>query len=284
MVDGMSQALLRVVPEHAGPYMGFITALASVPFTFFMSNDAFFFGILPILGAAAAEYGVDPIHIARASVLGLPVHAMSPLVAAPYLLAGLLKRDLGELQRYCLGWALGCSGVLIVGALVTGASSSEPLYREPPRARPLTPGRGAACRKKRRALAGRQPRGRTSDTMSEQFPRKVVVTQRFFDPESLAYLQANGCEVEIAPLADGQADGDLDEARLLALLADADAWIVGHAWITASLLAGLPRLKVIARRGVGYERVDVEAVRASGKVATIAVGGNDAAWPIMPWP
>ncbi|TLX58555.1 hydroxyacid dehydrogenase [Stutzerimonas nosocomialis] len=112
--------------------------------------------------------------------------------------------------------------------------------------------------------------------MNEQFPRKVVVTQRFFDPESLAYLQANGCAVEIAPLADGQADGDLDEARLLALLADADAWIVGHAWITASLLAGLPRLKVIARRGVGYERVDVEAVRASGKVATIAVGGNDA--------
>ncbi|TLX55789.1 citrate transporter [Stutzerimonas nosocomialis] len=121
MVDGMSQALLRVVPEDAGPYMGFITALASVPFTFFMSNDAFFFGILPILGAAAAEYGVDPIHIARASVLGLPVHAMSPLVAAPYLLAGLLKRDLGELQRYCLGWALGSSGVLIIGALVTGA-------------------------------------------------------------------------------------------------------------------------------------------------------------------
>jgi len=121
MVDGMSQTLLHVVPDSAGPYMGFITALVGVPFTFFMSNDAFFFGILPILGGAAAQYGIDPIHIARASVLGSPVHAMSPLVAAPYLLAGLINRDLGELQRCCLGWALGSSAVLIVIALLTGA-------------------------------------------------------------------------------------------------------------------------------------------------------------------
>jgi D-3-phosphoglycerate dehydrogenase / 2-oxoglutarate reductase len=112
--------------------------------------------------------------------------------------------------------------------------------------------------------------------MSEQLPRKVLVTQRFFDAESLAYLHANGCEVELAKLADGQADGDFSEDQLQALLVDADAWIVGHAWITASLLARLPRLQAIARRGVGYERVDVAAVRASGKVATIAVGGNDA--------
>ncbi|MBB2497122.1 phosphoglycerate dehydrogenase [Aquipseudomonas ullengensis] len=112
--------------------------------------------------------------------------------------------------------------------------------------------------------------------MPEQTARKVLVTQRFFDPESLAYLRSQGCEVHIAELAEGQGDGDLSQEQLLALLVDVDAWIVGHAWITAELLAQLPRLQVIARRGVGYERVDVDAVRSSGKVATIAVGGNDA--------
>ncbi|MFK4073719.1 CitMHS family transporter [Ectopseudomonas khazarica] len=121
MVDAMSQAFINVLPENAGPYMSGITALAAIPFTFFMSNDAFFFGILPILNGAAGQYGVDPLHIARASVLGLPVHALSPLIAAPYLLAGLLNRDMGELQRYGLGWALGSSAVLILAALVTGA-------------------------------------------------------------------------------------------------------------------------------------------------------------------
>ncbi|WP_252274443.1 CitMHS family transporter [Pseudomonas subflava] len=121
MVDGMSKAFLDVVPEASGPYMSVITSLAAIPFTFFMSNDAFFYGILPILNGAGAQYGVDPLHIARASVLGQPVHALSPLIAAPYLLAGLLKRDMGELQRYCLIWALGSSAVLILAALATGA-------------------------------------------------------------------------------------------------------------------------------------------------------------------
>lgn len=106
--------------------------------------------------------------------------------------------------------------------------------------------------------------------------RQVLVTQRFFDADSLAYLQANGCDVTVASLETGKADSDLSEAQLIALLANADGWIVGHAPVTASLLAALPRLQVIARRGVGYERVNVEAVRAAGKVATIAVGGNDA--------
>lgn len=123
MVDGMSQAFLGVLPEGAGPYMSVITALAGIPFTFFMSNDAFFFGILPILGGAGAQYGVDPLHIARASVLGQPVHALSPLLAASYLLSGLLQREVGDLQRYCLGWALGSSAVLILSALATGAIS-----------------------------------------------------------------------------------------------------------------------------------------------------------------
>ncbi|EZH78251.1 hydroxyacid dehydrogenase [Ectopseudomonas composti] len=112
--------------------------------------------------------------------------------------------------------------------------------------------------------------------MTQRPSRKVLVTQRFFDEQSLAYLRSNGCEVHIAELADGQGDGDLEQDRLLELLADADGWIVGHAWVTAELLTRLPRLQAIARRGVGYERVDVHAVRSSGKVATIAVGGNDA--------
>ncbi|MBD9462802.1 phosphoglycerate dehydrogenase [Pseudomonas sp. Pdm06] len=104
----------------------------------------------------------------------------------------------------------------------------------------------------------------------------IVVTQRFFDSESVHFLQSQGCEVVVAPLAQGQADGDLSERQLIELLDDADGWIVGHAHVTSSLLSALPRLQVIARRGVGYERVDTAAVEATGKVATIAIGGNDA--------
>lgn len=105
----------------------------------------------------------------------------------------------------------------------------------------------------------------------------VVITQRNFDASSLLELESHGCVPQSVPLAVGQGDGDLDEDALAAALAEADAWIVGHAHVTRSLLARLPRLQVVCRRGVGYERVDTQAVRDLGKVATIAVGGNDAA-------
>jgi len=105
---------------------------------------------------------------------------------------------------------------------------------------------------------------------------RVVVTQRFFDPQTIAFLQQHGCEVSIADLPPGRADGDLSQAELEDLMAGAAGWIVGHARVTRSLLAALPNLRVISRRGVGYERVDIDAVRDLGRVACIAAGGNDA--------
>ncbi|MDR6530193.1 D-3-phosphoglycerate dehydrogenase [Caulobacter rhizosphaerae] len=107
-------------------------------------------------------------------------------------------------------------------------------------------------------------------------PRKVVVTQRFFDERTQAYLRAHNCDVEIASLPVGKADGDLDHDTLVQMLTGAGGWIVGHARVTRPLLEALPDLQIISRRGVGYERVDLEAARDLGRVVAIAAGGNDA--------
>lgn len=106
--------------------------------------------------------------------------------------------------------------------------------------------------------------------------RRVVVTQRFFNAETITYLKQQHCEVVIADLPNGKADSDFSEDELVALLDGAAGWIVGHARVTPRLLARLPALQIISRRGVGYERVDTGAVKEFGKVACIAVGGNDA--------
>lgn len=106
--------------------------------------------------------------------------------------------------------------------------------------------------------------------------RRVVVTQRFFDEASIAYLKASGCEVVLAEIPAGQGDGDFSHGELVSMLAGAQGWIVGHARVTRELMAALPELKIISRRGVGYERVDIEAARQLGRVVTIAAGGNDA--------
>ena len=105
---------------------------------------------------------------------------------------------------------------------------------------------------------------------------KVVVTQRFFDQASVDFLRQHNCDVTIAELPPGKADGDVPEAVLRGWLDGAAGWIVGHARVTRDLLLALPELRIVSRRGVGYERVDVAAIRELGRVATIAAGGNDA--------
>lgn len=105
---------------------------------------------------------------------------------------------------------------------------------------------------------------------------KVVVTQRFFDEATMDYLRNNNCDVTVAELPPGKADGDVSEPVLREWLQGAAGWIVGHARVTRDLLLALPELKIVSRRGVGYERVDVAAIRELGRVATIAAGGNDA--------
>lgn len=107
-------------------------------------------------------------------------------------------------------------------------------------------------------------------------PRKVVVTQKFFDDAAIAFLQDRNIEVVIAKLPEGKGEGDLEVGDIRVLLAGAGGWIVGHARITREVFQALPDLAVISRRGVGYEKVDIQAARDLGRVVAIAAGGNDA--------
>ncbi|HZG72067.1 MAG TPA: CitMHS family transporter [Chondromyces sp.] len=120
MVDAMANGLVSLIPDALGPYLPIITAIASMPFTFFMSNDAFYFGVLPILAEAGAAYGIDPAVIGRASLVGQPVHLLSPLVASTYLLVGMAKVDFGDHQRFTLKWAIGTTVVMTLVAVLTG--------------------------------------------------------------------------------------------------------------------------------------------------------------------
>jgi len=115
MVDAMAGSVVALVPPALGPYLAIVTGLLSVPFTFFISNDAFYYGVLPILAKAGEAYGVTAAEMARASLVGQPVHLLSPLVPSTFLLVGLCGVDFGEHQRFTLRWAL-LSSLVLLGA------------------------------------------------------------------------------------------------------------------------------------------------------------------------
>jgi citrate-Mg2+:H+ or citrate-Ca2+:H+ symporter, CitMHS family len=119
MIDAMGQSVVNMVPVALGPHLAILTGLLSIPFTFFLSNDAFYFGVLPILAQAGATFGISAAEIGRASIIGQPVHLLSPLVPSTYLLVGLAEVELGDHQKFTLKWSAITSLVLLAIGLLT---------------------------------------------------------------------------------------------------------------------------------------------------------------------
>jgi phosphoglycerate dehydrogenase-like enzyme len=69
-------------------------------------------------------------------------------------------------------------------------------------------------------------------------------------------------------------EGTLTTEQLLPYLATSDAMLAGGELLTPEVLDRAPRLRVIARTGVGYDTVDIDAATARGIPVTITPGTN----------
>lgn len=99
---------------------------------------------------------------------------------------------------------------------------------------------------------------------------KVLIASRSFGPNcpaALERMRAAGCELIANPWGRSPS-----EAELLERIGDIDALVSGTEPVTARVLAAAPRLKVIAKHGVGYENIDLDAARARGIPVALAGG------------
>lgn len=120
MVDSMATWLVDAIPEGMGPQMGLVTGLLSLPLTYFMSNDGFYFGVLPVLAEAGQAHGVGTLEIARASIAGQALHMSSPLVPAVYVLVGMAKVEFGDHTKFTVKWAVLTSLVVLGSGILFG--------------------------------------------------------------------------------------------------------------------------------------------------------------------
>ncbi|MEU6092298.1 citrate:proton symporter [Streptomyces sp. NPDC047085] len=120
MVDHMAKWLVGNIPDGMGPHMALVTGVLSIPLTYFMSNDGFYFGILPVLAEAGQAHGVSSLEIARASLVGQPLHMSSPLVPAVYVLVGMAKVEFGDHTRFVVKWAALTSLVVLAAGILFG--------------------------------------------------------------------------------------------------------------------------------------------------------------------
>ncbi|MFH9724962.1 CitMHS family transporter [Streptomyces sp. NPDC017254] len=120
MVEHMADWLVGAIPEGMGPHMGLVTGILSIPLTYFMSNDGFYFGVVPVLAEAGAAHGVSPLEIARASLVGQALHMSSPLVPAVYVLVGMAKVEFGDHTKFTVKWAALTSLVVLASGILFG--------------------------------------------------------------------------------------------------------------------------------------------------------------------
>ncbi len=121
MDAAMANAIVDLVPPGLGSWFAVITGLVSIPMTFIMGNDAFYFGVLPVLADAAGAYGITPVEMGRASIVGQPVHMTSPLVPATLLLISLASVDLADFHKKVIWRAAILALVMLAVAIAVGA-------------------------------------------------------------------------------------------------------------------------------------------------------------------
>jgi CitMHS family citrate-Mg2+:H+ or citrate-Ca2+:H+ symporter len=125
MAEALAQSFTKIIPQQLAGFWGLVIAIISAPGTFFISNDGFYFGVLPVLAEAGRAYGFTNMQMALASLMGQAFHLLSPLVAFIYLLLRLTGLDMGQWQREAAKWALGIFIIFVVTIILTG---HMPLY------------------------------------------------------------------------------------------------------------------------------------------------------------
>jgi phosphoglycerate dehydrogenase-like enzyme len=112
---------------------------------------------------------------------------------------------------------------------------------------------------------------RIGTDMKEGQMATVLITTDYLHPgdDVDTLLRAHGHETVHSPAVGPRPDGEM-----AALLAASDAAIIASEPVTAAMLRAAPSLSVIARSGVGYDSIDIEAATAHGVLVCNTPGAN----------
>ncbi|RXT58025.1 CitMHS family transporter [Lacticaseibacillus chiayiensis] len=120
MAEALAKSFTTIIPSSMAGFWGLVIVLISAPGTFFLSNDGFYFGVMPVLATAGRAYGFTNMQMALASLMGQAFHLLSPLVAFIYLLLRLTGLDMGKWQREAGKYALGIFVIFVVTVMLFG--------------------------------------------------------------------------------------------------------------------------------------------------------------------
>ncbi|WP_120003408.1 CitMHS family transporter [Nesterenkonia muleiensis] len=124
MLESVALSTLSVMPEQLGPNLHIAMGLIGVPMDLLTSTDAYYFSVLPLVDAAATQFGTDSMEIAHAMLIGNIIGTfVSPFSPALWLALGLAGANLGEHLRYSFFIVWGFSVLMLGAAMLLGIIS-----------------------------------------------------------------------------------------------------------------------------------------------------------------
>lgn len=122
MIDAMATSATAVLPAGVMPVLPIIVAVFGVPMSLLFGPDAYYFGLLPVLASVGSTYGIDPVVLGQASIIGQETlgFPISPLTGAFYLLVGLAGVPIGKHIIRATGWLWLVSIVVTIVAIALG--------------------------------------------------------------------------------------------------------------------------------------------------------------------
>ena len=122
MIDGMAEVTASALPNALAPLFPVIIGVVAVPMSLLFGPDPYYFGVLPVLASVAEQFGISPVVMAQASIIGEETvgFPISPLTGSFYLLVGLSGVTIGDHIRHMFPWAWLVSFIMLVVAVISG--------------------------------------------------------------------------------------------------------------------------------------------------------------------
>lgn len=99
MATEMAERLISVIPESWGGMFTLLVAIISGPAVWILNNDAFYFGLYPVLAETAIAYGYSDMQVGLASLMGQALRGFSPVIPTLYFLTSYVKVEFSDFQK-----------------------------------------------------------------------------------------------------------------------------------------------------------------------------------------